>query len=128
MSGLPNNMIVKLWRDVIYDENHDESKDWENPCEPQREEKPSEVIEMLEDRNMSNAINMVLDTLNEREKKVILMRFGIKYGMPRTLKNISKIFGVTRERIRQVESKALKKLSQPMRSRQIEEFWEQLAV
>lgn len=71
-------------------------------------------------------IMMVLDTLNEREKKVIMLRFGIKYGPPKTLEEVGKVFNVTRERVRQIESKALKKLRQPLRSRHIEHFFEEM--
>jgi len=71
-------------------------------------------------------IMMVLDTLNEREKKVIMLRFGIKYGPPKTLEEVGKVFNVTRERVRQIESKALKKLRQPLRSRHIEHFFDEM--
>ena len=71
-------------------------------------------------------IMMVLDTLNEREKKVIMLRFGIKYGPPKTLEEVGKVFNVTRERVRQIESKALKKLRQPLRSRHIEHFFNEM--
>lgn len=69
---------------------------------------------------------MVLDTLNERERKVIMLRFGIKYGPPKTLEEVGKVFNVTRERVRQIESKALKKLRQPLRSRHIEHFFKEM--
>jgi len=69
---------------------------------------------------------MVLDSLSEREKKVIMLRFGIKYGPPKTLEEVGKVFNVTRERVRQIESKALKKLRQPLRSRHIEHFFNEM--
>ncbi len=68
----------------------------------------------------------VLNTLSEREKKVIMLRFGIKYGPPKTLEEVGKVFNVTRERVRQIESKALKKLRAPIRSKQIEHFFEEM--
>ena len=71
-------------------------------------------------------IMMVLDSLSEREKKVIMLRFGIKYGPPKTLEEVGKVFNVTRERVRQIESKALKKLRQPLRSRHIEHFFNEM--
>ena len=58
----------------------------------------------------------VLDTLSEREAGVISMRFGLSGGEPKTLDAIGKVYGVTRERIRQIEDKAMKKLRHPSRS------------
>jgi RNA polymerase primary sigma factor len=55
-----------------------------------------------------------------------MLRFGIKYGPPKTLEEVGKVFNVTRERVRQIESKALKKLRQPLRSRYIEHFFEEM--
>lgn len=68
----------------------------------------------------------LLDTLNERERKVIMLRFGIKYGPPKTLEEVGKVFNVTRERVRQIESKALSKLRQPVRSKHIESFFDEM--
>jgi len=64
----------------------------------------------------------VLDTLTEREKKVLRLRFGIGDGYPRTLEEVGAIFNVTRERVRQIEAKALKKLRHPTRSRKLKNF------
>jgi len=75
---------------------------------------------------LRDQIMMVLDTLSGREKKVIMLRFGIKYGPPKTLEEVGKVFNVTRERVRQIESKALKKLRQPLRSKHIEHFFREL--
>ncbi|NLF38229.1 RNA polymerase sigma factor RpoD [bacterium] len=75
---------------------------------------------------LKNQIQMVLDTLSDREKKVIMLRFGLNYGPPKTLEEVGKVFNVTRERVRQIESKALKKLRQPLRSRHIEHFFDEL--
>ena len=66
----------------------------------------------------------VLDTLSEREKKVLILRFGLEDEKPRTLEEVGKEFNVTRERIRQIEAKALRKLKQPGRSRQLKEYLE----
>lgn len=66
----------------------------------------------------------VMDTLTEREKKVLNFRFGIKDGYPRTLEEVGKIFNVTRERVRQIEAKALRKLRHPTRSRKLRTFLE----
>ncbi|OIO40098.1 MAG: RNA polymerase sigma factor RpoD [Candidatus Omnitrophica bacterium CG1_02_49_10] len=64
----------------------------------------------------------VLETLTEREQKVLRLRFGIGDGYPRTLEEVGKIFNVTRERIRQIEAKALRKLRHPTRSRKLKTF------
>jgi len=64
----------------------------------------------------------VLDTLTEREKKVLRLRFGIGDGYPRTLEEVGTIFNVTRERVRQIEAKALRKLRHPIRSRKLRNF------
>ncbi len=64
----------------------------------------------------------VLDTLTEREKKVLRLRFGIGDGYPRTLEEVGTIFNVTRERVRQIEAKALRKLRHPIRSRRLHNF------
>ncbi|MSR77330.1 MAG: RNA polymerase sigma factor RpoD [Candidatus Omnitrophica bacterium] len=64
----------------------------------------------------------VLLTLTEREEKVLRLRFGIGDGYPRTLEEVGQIFNVTRERVRQIEAKALRKLRHPTRSRKLESF------
>ncbi|MBI4335402.1 MAG: RNA polymerase sigma factor RpoD [Candidatus Omnitrophica bacterium] len=64
----------------------------------------------------------VLGTLTEREKKVLRLRFGIGDGYPRTLEEVGVIFKVTRERVRQIEVKALRKLRHPIRSRKLQNF------
>jgi RNA polymerase primary sigma factor len=66
----------------------------------------------------------VLHTLSGREKQVIEMRFGLKDGQPRTLEEVGKTFGVTRERIRQIESKTLSKLRHPSRSQKLRDYLE----
>lgn len=64
----------------------------------------------------------VLDTLSDREKKVLMLRFGLEDGRPRTLEEVGKEFNVTRERIRQIEAKALRKLRHPSRSKKLKDF------
>ena len=76
--------------------------------------------EMLKDE-----ISEVLLTLTEREEKVIRLRFGLEDGKPRTLEEVGQMFGVTRERIRQIEAKALRKLRHPSRSRKLKDYMEE---
>ena len=64
----------------------------------------------------------VLDTLSEREQKVLKLRFGLEDGRPRTLEEVGKQFQVTRERIRQIEAKALRKLRHPSRSKKLKDY------
>ena len=66
----------------------------------------------------------VLDTLTPREEKVLRLRYGIDDGKPRTLEEVGKEFNVTRERIRQIEAKALRKLRHPSRSKRLKDFLE----
>lgn len=67
-------------------------------------------------------IDVLLQDLKDREREVIILRFGLRDGHPRTLEEVGKIFKVTRERIRQIEAKALRKLRNPVRSKKIKDF------
>ncbi len=67
----------------------------------------------------------VLETLTERERKVLKLRFGLEDGHPRTLEEVGKEFNVTRERIRQIEAKALRKLRHPSRSKKLKDYLDQ---
>ena len=67
-------------------------------------------------------IDLLLEDLKDREKQVIVLRFGLEDGHPRTLEEVGKEFNVTRERIRQIEAKALRKLRNPVRSKKIKDF------
>jgi RNA polymerase primary sigma factor len=69
-------------------------------------------------------LNDVLDTLTTRERKVLKLRFGLDDNHPRTLEEVGREFGVTRERIRQIEAKALRKLRHPSRSKRLKDFIE----
>jgi RNA polymerase primary sigma factor len=64
----------------------------------------------------------ILDQLGEREREVLVMRFGLKDGITRTLEDVGKQFNVTRERVRQIEAKALRKLRHPLRSRKLRDY------
>ena len=63
-----------------------------------------------------------METLNPRERKVLELRFGLKDGRTRTLEEVGKEFAVTRERIRQIEAKALRKLRHPTRSKRLRDY------
>ena len=103
---------------------------------PIGEEEDSHLGDFLEDENAaapsdSVAFTMlkeqllgVLDTLTPREEKVLRLRYGIDDGRPRTLEEVGKEFNVTRERIRQIEAKALRKLRHPSRSKRLKDFLE----
>ncbi|MCM8773358.1 MAG: RNA polymerase sigma factor RpoD [Candidatus Omnitrophica bacterium] len=71
---------------------------------------------------LKEEIEQALESLTEREKKILVLRFGLEDGTPKTLEEVGNVFKVTRERIRQIESKALKKLRHPSRSRRLQVF------
>ena len=73
---------------------------------------------------LKEQLDEVLDTLTEREQKVLRLRFGMNDGRARTLEEVGKEFDVTRERIRQIEAKALRKLRHPSRSRKLRDYLE----
>ena len=71
---------------------------------------------------LKEQLDEVLGTLTEREEKVLRLRFGLEDGRPRTLEEVGQRFEVTRERIRQIEAKALRKLRHPSRSKKLKDF------
>ena len=73
---------------------------------------------------LKEQLEYVLDTLSAREEKVLRLRFGLDDGRSRTLEEVGQFFGVTRERIRQIEAKALRKLRHPMRSKRLRDYLE----
>ena len=103
---------------------------------PIGEEEDSHLGDFIEDRNAPappdaataqlrrEEVARALGTLNDRERRVLQLRFGIDDGRSRTLEEVGRDFGVTRERIRQIEAKALRKLRHPSRSRQLRDFLE----
>ena len=83
---------------------------------------PSEVAAQA---MLTAAVRNVLADLSERERKVVRLRFGLDDGQARTLEEVGRAFGVTRERVRQIESKSLAKLRQPLRSGQLRDYLEE---
>jgi RNA polymerase primary sigma factor len=86
------------------------------------DEKSISPFKMLENSEASDRIEQVLSSLTQREEKIIRMRFGIGEGSEHTLEEVGKFFNLTRERIRQIEIKALKKLRHPARSKVLKEY------
>ncbi len=80
------------------------------------------VVDSASRRMLREQMAEILDGLNERERKVLEMRFGLQDDIPRTLEDVGKEFNVTRERVRQIEAKALRKLRHPLRSRKLRDF------
>lgn len=101
---------------------------------PIGEEEDSHLGDFLPDENapepteaasqvlLKEQLNQVLGTLTEREEKVLRLRFGLEDGRSRTLEEVGQMFNVTRERIRQIEAKALRKLRHPNRSNKVKDF------
>lgn len=82
----------------------------------------SEILSIIDFNTLKDRLANVLDTLTPKEEQVLKLRFGLLDGRPRTLEEVGKVFGVSRERIRNIEAKALRKLRHPYRSKQIKEF------
>ena len=103
---------------------------------PIGDEDDSHLGDFLQDANAKVPVNFAMDvllhdqlmevikSLTEREQKVILLRFGLEDGKPRTLEEVGKVFGITRERIRQIEAKSLRKLRNPSKVRRLKDFLE----
>lgn len=81
-------------------------------------------MEVAETNMLKDELNKVLDTLNPREAMVLILRYGLRDNKPRTLEEVGKVFNVTRERIRQIEAKALRRLKNPTRSKKLRDFLE----
>jgi RNA polymerase primary sigma factor len=103
---------------------------------PIGEEEDSHLGDFIEDQDalapaeaasflmLKEQLEEVLDTLTPREERVLRLRFGLDDGRTRTLEEVGQVFGVTRERIRQIEAKALRKLRHPSRSKKLKDFLE----
>ncbi len=103
---------------------------------PIGEEEDSHLGDFIEDQNivpppdaasrqlLKEQIGEVLSSLTPRERRVLQLRFGLEDGRARTLEEVGKEFNVTRERIRQIEAKALRKLRHPSRSRKLKDYLE----
>jgi len=101
---------------------------------PIGEEEDSHLGDFIEDEDapapaeaagyqlLKEQLEEVLDTLTNREEKVLRLRFGLNDGRARTLEEVGQVFGVTRERIRQIEAKALRKLRHPTRSKKLKDY------
>ncbi|MEM7125765.1 MAG: RNA polymerase sigma factor [Chloroflexota bacterium] len=101
---------------------------------PVGNEENSYLADFIPDRNdpgpvdtaslhlLKEQMEEILDQLSERERKVLVMRFGLEDGINRTLEDVGKEFNVTRERVRQIEAKALRKLRHPLRSRKLRDY------
>ncbi|RAP31941.1 RNA polymerase sigma factor RpoD [Candidatus Marinamargulisbacteria bacterium SCGC AG-414-C22] len=87
--------------------------------EDQTQESPEKQMVM---DSLRSTLEDVLSELSDREARVLRLRFGLEDGLPKTLEEVGKLFKVTRERIRQIEAKALEKLRQPRRSKKLEDF------
>jgi RNA polymerase primary sigma factor len=79
-------------------------------------------VDMASRHLLKEHMHEILDGLNERERRVLIMRFGLEDGITRTLEDVGKEFEVTRERVRQIEAKALRKLRHPLRSRKLRDY------
>jgi RNA polymerase primary sigma factor len=82
------------------------------------DERASTPFEMLSDKNMANQLDGLLDVLDERERRIIDERFGLNGKKPLTLEEVGREFGVTRERIRQLQNSALTKMRRALRKKE----------
>jgi len=82
-------------------------------------------VEATEHLDLTEQTRKILPTLTLREEKILKMRFGIDEKGGHTLEEIGKVYGITRERIRQIEAKALRRLRHPSRSKQLQVIWKE---
>ncbi|MBR2337386.1 MAG: RNA polymerase sigma factor RpoD [Clostridia bacterium] len=125
--GIPESRVVeiqKIAQDPVSLETpigEEEDSHLGDFIEDDKNAAPTDVVatNMLKEQLIN-----VLDTLTPREEKVLILRYGLYDGRPRTLEEVGKEFNVTRERIRQIEAKALRKLRHPSRSKRLKDFIE----
>lgn len=132
---LPEELAKKL--DIPVDRVREIMKISQDPVSletPIGEEEDSHLGDFIQDEHVQIPVDAatytllheqlmeVLDTLTDREQKVLRLRFGLDDGRPRTLEEVGREFNVTRERIRQIEAKALRKLRHPSRSRKLKDY------
>ena len=113
------------------------AKEQDNPLSldsPMGEEQDANLAELVPDlgavgpeeevarRLLGDDILVALEELNDREKHVVRMRFGLDGGQPRTLEEVGRHFGVTRERVRQIEARTMAKLRHPHRSQKLRDY------
>ena len=125
--GLSENRVIEIQK-IAQDPVSLES--------PVGEEDESKISDFVEDESIKSPTDnaaqdilkaqllQVIETLTPREQKVIRLRYGLDDCHPRTLEEVGKEFNVTRERIRQIEAKALRKLRHPNRSKKLQDFYE----
>jgi RNA polymerase primary sigma factor len=125
-AGLPLEKVRKIMKisggpvSIETPVGDDESKLGDFIADPKA---PSPFMEFV-DTSLKEEIDKVLSTLTPREEKVIRMRLGIGENTDFTLEEVGDVFGLTRERIRQIEAKALRKLQHPLRRKRLESFQE----
>jgi len=111
-----NNTVISLDAPIGDEEDDGTIGDF---IEDNKFESPNAAVNKMD---LKNQILKTLDSLDKREKEVIIKRFGLKNDLPETLEEIGQEMHLSRERIRQIEAKALRKLRNPIRSRQLKEY------
>lgn len=132
ITGLPEETLFPAWQIGLVNRRFFKGLNVEVPQEQLIKQAEKEYARMLPppkslhqqaaEKEMSALLERVLDTLSPREQRVIRMRFGLDDGVSKTLEQVGKAFGVTRERVRQIEAKALRKLRHPTRARCLKDF------
>ena len=82
-----------------------------------------DLYERIANKNLAEIIPTILSSFNSREREIIRMRFGFEDGSPKTLEEVGQKFNITRERVRQIETKCIRKLRHPTRAKKIKDFY-----